>query len=81
MRLRAHILIDIDAPDFVAAATHQRAVEDVLKTVQDLYPQAQLELRERRERRDATPRAGAATPKQATGAVSSYYGATNDKAA
>ena len=81
MRLRAHILIDIDASDFVAAATHQRAVEDVLKQVQDLYPQAQLELRERRERRDATPRAESTQPKQATGAVSRYYGALNDQAA
>lgn len=81
MRLRAHIMIDIEAPDFVAAATHQRAVEDVLKQVQDLYPQAALELRERRQRSGALPRDEAPASKHSTGAVSRYYEAPNDKAA
>ena len=53
MRLRAHSTIDIDAADFVSAAEHQRRVEQRLALVREDYAQANLELRERRERTDA----------------------------
>lgn len=49
MRLRAHILIDIDAADFVEAAEHQQRVDDVLQQVRSSYAQAKLEFRRRRD--------------------------------
>lgn len=81
MRLRAHITIDIDADDFIAAADHQRAVQTMLDQVHDLYPQAKLEFRERRDRADARPRQEASTLRQSTGAVHRYMDARHDQAA
>ena len=81
MRLRAHITIDIDANDFIAAADHQRAVQSMLDQVRDLYPQAQLEFRERRDRADARARSEHTSPRQSTGAVHHYMDARHDQAA
>jgi hypothetical protein len=50
MRLRAEIVIEIDAPDFVVAAEHQRRVEVLHEAVRQAYPQASMLLRERKER-------------------------------
>jgi hypothetical protein len=50
MKLRAQILIDIDADDFVAAADHQRRIETLLTDVKRAYDQAELVFRERRPR-------------------------------
>lgn len=72
MRLRAHITIDIEADDFVAAADHQRAVERALAGIKADYPQAALDFRERRVRTDARPMAVPISPRQQTGAVHSY---------
>lgn len=82
MRLRAHITIDIDADDFIAAADHQRAVQAMLDQVRDAYPQAALEFRERRDRTE--PRGGrheAGALKQSTGAVHHYMEVRRDQAA
>ena len=81
MRLRAHITIDIDASDFIAAADHQRAVQGMLEQVRDSYPQAKLEIRERRDRADAAQRAGSAASRQSTGAVHHYLDTRHDQAA
>lgn len=51
MRLRAQILVDIDADDYVAAAKHQSALEAYLQEIQTRYPNATMVMRERRERR------------------------------
>ena len=51
MRLRAQIVVDIDAADYVEAAAHQGALERHLKQIQQIYPNASLSMRERRERR------------------------------
>ncbi len=50
MRLRAEILIDIDAADFADAAAHQQRIERVFAAVRDSYDQAQLDFRQRRQR-------------------------------
>jgi hypothetical protein len=50
MRIRAQITIDIEAQDFVDAADHQRRLETILSAVRADYHQAELSLRERRER-------------------------------
>ncbi len=71
MKLRAQIMIDIDADDFVAAADHQRRIEAILGDIQQSYRQAELMFRERR------PRAGAGETvvllaRQGTGALHRY---------
>jgi hypothetical protein len=50
MRLRAQITIDIEARDFVDAADHQRRLEELVQEIKGEYSQAELQLRERRER-------------------------------
>jgi hypothetical protein len=52
MRLRAQIVVDIDAGDYVEAAEHQSLLQQYLKEIQLRYPDASLTMRERRERRD-----------------------------
>ena len=51
MRLRAQIIVDIDADDYVEAAEHQNALQRYLRDIQEQYPGASLTMRERRERR------------------------------
>ena len=51
MRLRAQIVVDIDAGDYVEAAEHQSLLQQYLKEIQLRYPDASLTMRERRERR------------------------------
>ena len=50
MKLRAQIVVDINAEDYVAAAEHQRSLEELLTRVRAHYPNAQLSIRERRQR-------------------------------
>lgn len=50
LKLRAEIIIEIDAEDFVVAADHQRCIEGILREVKENYPQASLIFRERKER-------------------------------
>lgn len=50
MKLRAQIIVDINAEDYVAAADHQRSLEELLTRVRGQYPNAQLSIRERRQR-------------------------------
>ncbi len=51
MRLRAQIVVDIDANDYVEAAGHQSMLQGYLEEIQARYPNASLSMRERRERR------------------------------
>lgn len=72
MRLRAQITIEIEAEDFVCAATHQQRVEAVLAAAKGDYPQAQLEFRERRDR-PARPAMPTVTRRvRPTGALAAY---------
>lgn len=57
MRLRATIVIDIDAADFVEAAAHQRTIEAHVADLKRAYGEASLDFRESR-----TPRRGRRRP-------------------
>ena len=50
MRLSAHITLNFDAADYIDAAQHQRLLEEHLLSINRNYPDAQLAIRERRER-------------------------------
>ncbi len=65
MKLCGQISIELTVDDFIAAADHQRRLEGILKLVHDVYPDATLAMRERRETRAtvlvrAAPRTGIA---------------------
>ena len=55
MKLRAQIVVDIDAENYVEAAEHQRHLELFLEHVRARYATAQLQMRERRERKAYQP--------------------------
>jgi hypothetical protein len=56
MRLKISIAIEIEAADFVEAATHQRRLQDHLERAQAIYPAMELNFWERRRRlRSKTP--------------------------
>lgn len=59
MRLRAEITIDIQARDFVDAADHQRRLEQLFQSIQSEYSEANLILKERREKNGEALRPGA----------------------
>ncbi len=50
MKLRAQILIEVEAEDFLAAANHERAIQTIFKSLQADYDNAQLEFREVRSK-------------------------------
>ena len=54
MRLRAQILVDLNAGNYIEAAEHQSLLQEFLKGLQNRYPKASLTIRERRERRGDT---------------------------
>ena len=64
MTLSGQISIELVVDDFIEAADHQRRIEDLMTRIRDVYPQATLNMRERRERRAlglaAAPRRAAA---------------------
>ena len=51
MRLRAQIVVDLNAGTYIEAAEHQSLLQEFLKGLQGRYPKASLTIRERRERR------------------------------
>jgi hypothetical protein len=53
MKIRAEIIIELNAADFIDAAEHQRRIEELHGAVAAAYPDAVLHLRERRERKIA----------------------------
>lgn len=81
MKLRATISIEIDAPDFVAAANHQQRIEHLVSAIREQYPSADLELRERRA--IAKPRGAASPPKvvRFTGKLNRYEDFASESAA
>lgn len=50
MKLKATIVIDIQADDFVDAADHQRRIEAAVAEINERYPRAWLDFREQRGR-------------------------------
>jgi hypothetical protein len=69
MRLRATIIIDIDAKSFADAAAQQERVERVYSAVKDAYSQARLEFRQRRTRVSAHAQSTSYVP---SGRMSDY---------
>jgi hypothetical protein len=58
MMLSGRISVELTVEDFIAAADHQKRLEGLLAHIRDVYPDAILEMRERRERKAfALPRA------------------------
>ena len=69
MRLRANLALEIDAEDYIAAADHQRRLEEFLTSLKSLYPMARLIITERRGRGAG----GTQRPRgRASGALSEY---------
>ena len=64
MTLCGQISIELVVGVFIEAADHQRRIEALMADIQQVYPQASLNMRERRERRvlglAAAPRRAAA---------------------
>jgi hypothetical protein len=50
MKLRAEITVDITAEDYIVAAQHQKSFEEFLIALQTQYPDAKLQIKERRDR-------------------------------
>lgn len=51
MELRAQIIVDISASDFVQAADHQSRLTGFVQELKTHYPEVQLVIRERRDRK------------------------------
>lgn len=63
MKLSGQISIELTADDYVAAADHQKRIEGLLAMIRDIYPEATLTLRERRQPKPPLPRGAAARPR------------------
>jgi hypothetical protein len=50
IRLRAEIVIEFDAADFLEAASHQSRLAQIVAELQKDYPAVKLGIRERRDR-------------------------------
>lgn len=48
--MKAEIALEVDAADFIEAAEHQKKLEVFLRSLKELYPEAELRFWERRER-------------------------------
>ena len=48
LKLRIDISIEIDAADFIEAASHQGAMQRHVETLREEYPQAVMTIKERR---------------------------------
>lgn len=70
MKLKSVITIDMEADDFVAAAEHQRQMEAIIDNIHNLYPQAILEVSERRPR--GAPRSAIQVAQRRTGSLHQY---------
>ena len=72
MKLRADITININATDYISAADHQRAIENLYETIRNLYADAVLEFRQVRERYAAPSQVVRPRGRNATGALALY---------
>jgi hypothetical protein len=71
MRLRITIALEVEAGDFIQAASHQQRLQAFLERVRDPYPDASLRFWERREKAQrSAPSAGAL--KHYTGRLNRY---------
>jgi hypothetical protein len=68
LKLLGRISVSFDVETFVEAGDHQTALENVLATIRERYPNAALSITQRRERRDL----GLAATRQGAVALESY---------
>jgi hypothetical protein len=66
LRLRVAFTIDIDAEDFIAAAEQQRVLQAFEAQLREVYPQAAMNIKERRQRRLVPQKAAPALERRAT---------------
>ena len=67
MKLSGQISIELTVDGYVAAADHQKRIEGLLATIRDIYPNATLTLRERRQPKPPLPRARPPAPRDLYG--------------
>jgi hypothetical protein len=72
MKLRAEIVIEIEAADYIAAADHQRSVQAIFNEVRSRYGGASLAFRQLRERRGPPLAPSPVRHPRPTGAVALY---------
>lgn len=70
MKLCGQISIDLPVGDYLSVAEHRRRLDDILDFIRDIYPDATLAVRERRERKAL--QLAPAAPRAATGALNRY---------
>jgi hypothetical protein len=49
MKMRAQFFVEVEAPDFIGAADHQRSIEALFKMVKAQYPLAEMSIKAVRE--------------------------------
>ena len=72
MKLRAEVVIDLEAEDYIVAAEHQRFVETIFAEVKQRYDAATLSFRQLRERREAAAASPLPRFRHHTGALAAY---------
>jgi len=72
MKLRAQIVIEVEAEDFLAAANHERAIQGIFRDLQSDYGSAQLEFREVRSKTPKDVAAGVRKMRRYTGNLHQY---------
>jgi hypothetical protein len=74
MKLRAELVIDLEAEDYIGAAEHQRFVETIFSELKDRYSQATMSIRQLRDKREGEGLGRSSTPRfrHHTGALAAY---------
>jgi hypothetical protein len=72
MKLRAELVIDLEAEDYIGAAEHQRFVETVFSGLKERYGQATMSIRQLRDKREGPGRASTPRFRHHTGALAAY---------
>jgi hypothetical protein len=66
MKLCGQISVELTVGDYIEAADHQKRLQEILKRVREVYPEATLGMRERRVRKPMDlPRAAPGRPAEA----------------
>lgn len=72
MKLRAELVVDLEAEDYIGAAEHQRYVESIFAELKQRYSDATLSIRQLRDRGQAAARTTAPRFRHHTGALAAY---------
>ena len=72
MKLRAEVVIDVEAADYIGAAEHQRFVESIFAQVKQHYTHATLSIRQLRDSAQNPPRTSLPRLRYDSGALAAY---------